>query len=144
MHTALAVIIMVLLLLLLLAWLSRCEHREWRTIYRACWLDVGDRLEQMTRVAQSAIAERDEWIDTAQANLLARGHHRATIAALKKEVTDQASHVDSLMNGDRRCVGGHRYYTGQGITCPHCAAEEASSIPELSLRRERKITELIS
>lgn len=73
-----------------------------------------------------ARAERDEWQETSRGNLDARSKAVLNLveygAESRKLITKQAEQIDSLMNGDRRCVDGHRYYSG--ITCPHCGAQE--------------------
>ncbi len=68
--------------------------------------------------------ERDEWAETAHSQV---GLIRLAVikhAKQRHEITKQAEQIDALLNGDRRCVDGHRYYTGQGISCPHCQANE--------------------
>lgn len=51
----------------------------------------------------------------------------ARCAAQSKVITELSVSHDALMHGDRRCVDGHRYYTGMGIQCPFCGAQEAAA-----------------
>lgn len=69
-------------------------------------------------------AELEEWVSNADFNLRAWQVLTAKTAKLRQEMTAQAVQIDSMLHGDRCCVEGHRYYTGQGISCPHCSAEE--------------------
>lgn len=130
MSTLALVIIGLMFLAHLATYFKLRSHKEWRNTYEMCWIDIGAKLEQMARVAKTAITERDEWEKTA--HFITAGVSKAwkANAKLRKEVTDQAARVDSLMNGDRHCVNSHRYYTGQGISCPHCGSDEVPNPPE--------------
>lgn len=94
-----------------------------------------------------ARTEREEWRQTAQTNLEAWQHAVAKIVRQRADITDKMEQINSLMNGDRCCVEGHRYYTGHGISCPWCSAEEMRSSPvSMGGRRltQREEAELIA
>lgn len=85
-------------------------------LYAKLHAERAKRIEAIQQLME-ARAERDEWQVTARENLRAFVGTCATVAA-------NGVQIDSLMNGDRRCVEGHRYFTGQGISCPWCSADE--------------------
>lgn len=81
------------------------------------------RIQAVQQVIE-AREERDEWQETAYKNLEWWRKLVGRLAKSRHEATKQAEQIDSLLHGDRRCVNSHRYYTGQGISCPHCGAAE--------------------
>lgn len=86
------------------------------SLYAKLHAERAKRIEAIQQLME-ARAERDERQETATRNL-------SWAMAFRRSITDQDGKLDSLMNGDRRCVEGHRYHTGQGIRCPWCGAAE--------------------
>ncbi len=107
--------------------------KQWRDRYRKLWIETGKRREDANN-------ERQNWEITAK---LATDSQRETLKTLMRYRTDYTRAmevIDALMNGDRSCVKGHRYYTGQGISCPHCGAEENTPICILCGTRRAIVT----
>lgn len=99
----------------------------WKWRYRDLWLDMGNKREKEENAhritsakLEHCIGERDEWTKTAWQANDANQQLAKMVVTNRKTITSQAETIDALMNGDRSCVKGHRYYTGSGISCPHC------------------------
>lgn len=99
-------------------------------LYGKLHAERAKRIEAVQQLME-ARAERDEWQETSRHNLecwriLAKTSGES-VAAFFADNRKSAEQIDSLMNGDRRCVEHHRYHSGQGVSCPHCQAAEVDT-----------------